>query len=473
MYPIQQKTQVPRAAFTLIELLIVVSVIGLLMAILGATISGMLGSAREAQTSATLQKIDGLIVERQQGLERAFDGRDFRRFIEIFHERLIKGDPANGVPQLFGLSQRAVEAGARKDFLRQFFPQNLWEMKDERDAAGAMLDANTDGVADGDGIPDLIQHDSIYGPLVKWANPTGNQFVPYGDTNGNGSYDAGIDQLHDPTTESSELLYFALTRMEVFGTPLVGADEFRTQEVADTDGDGLPEFIDGWGRPLRFYRWSSRLVKPWGLFGFDGVPGATGDDPNTPAGADFADLYELGWPGTDDVVIPKAVRDFANLYISGLPRAPIMVGNPPTPITGDYDQLNEDPDDSFGILLFEARRLTATGIPMLNAVSESRYHTLDTYHRPLVVSAGADGVLGLYEPFHNEDLNFNGLLDPGEDANGNMFLDIGLLAQPLNEDANLDGVQDSDLNGNVSFDSLTNPVAALDDITNRNRRAGQ
>ena len=33
------------------------------------------------------------------------------------------------------------------------------------------------------------------------------------------------------------------------------ADEFTDREVRDTDGDGLPEFVDAWGEPLQFYRW--------------------------------------------------------------------------------------------------------------------------------------------------------------------------------------------------------------------------
>ena len=27
------------------------------------------------------------------------------------------------------------------------------------------------------------------------------------------------------------------------------------KEVQDTDGDGLPEFVDAWGQPLQFFRW--------------------------------------------------------------------------------------------------------------------------------------------------------------------------------------------------------------------------
>ena len=458
-------SEAQRSGFTLIEILIVLLIVSFLMATLGVTISNMLTSAKEAQTIATIEKIDGLIAERQQGLERVFfRGRDFKRYVERFHEKLLKGDPTATppVPQLFGLSPKAVEAGARKDFFRSIFPQRFREMEDTRDPTlvtasnprGVTPDTNGDGRPDGDGIPDRIQFDEVYGEgagTIVW-----NGVTPFQQPNN-----------HRPETESAELLYFALTRMSTYGVAPVGTDAFSTREVADTDGDGLPEFVDGWGQPLRFYRWPTRLFKPYGLFGFDQVPGALGDDPNSPPGADAADLYEIGWPGTDDVVIPNQIRFCAGLYMSGLPRAPYMVGSPPVPIPGDYDQLNEDPDDSFGVLLYEAKRLTATGIPMLLAVSESSYHTLDTYHRPLVVSAGPDGFIGLYEPFANEDLNFNGLLDSGEDANGNGFLDIGFLAQLLNENS-----ATGDINGNGSVDTFNNPIAAFDDITNHNRRAG-
>ncbi len=32
-------------------------------------------------------------------------------------------------------------------------------------------------------------------------------------------------------------------------------DDFSDREVKDTDGDGLPEFVDAWGQPLQFFRW--------------------------------------------------------------------------------------------------------------------------------------------------------------------------------------------------------------------------
>jgi len=54
-----------------------------------------------------------------------------------------------------------------------------------------------------------------------------------------------------PTGDQSpaELLYLIVTE----GTP--GSRElFADNEIADTDGDGYLEFIDGWGRPIYFIR---------------------------------------------------------------------------------------------------------------------------------------------------------------------------------------------------------------------------
>ena len=66
----------------------------------------------------------------------------------------------------------------------------------------------------------------------------------------------------DPATQSSEAMYLFLTTLESFGQPAIDEDAFSSNEVQDTDNDGLMEFVDGWGRPLRFYRWPTRLIRP-------------------------------------------------------------------------------------------------------------------------------------------------------------------------------------------------------------------
>ncbi|MEX0717568.1 MAG: type II secretion system protein [Planctomycetaceae bacterium] len=160
-----------------------------------------------------------------------------------------------------------------------------------------------------------------------------------------------VPSNHNPVTESAEILYYALVEREVIGAAGVQPTDFQAHEVADTDGDGRMEFVDAWGRPLRFYRWPTRLVRPAG-------PGGS-----------------------------------VEMRAAGL----LIAGTTP-------DMLGQDPDDPLGELLNSPR---FGGDP---AAFEAQYHTPDTFHRPLLVSAGADGELGLHEP--HDRANFGHLAQP-------------------------------------------------------------
>ena len=59
---------------------------------------------------------------------------------------------------------------------------------------------------------------------------------------------------HDPATESSECLYLMLTTAGSEGRAF-NVESVDKRMIQDTDQDGLNEFIDAWGTPLRFYRW--------------------------------------------------------------------------------------------------------------------------------------------------------------------------------------------------------------------------
>jgi prepilin-type N-terminal cleavage/methylation domain-containing protein len=60
---------------------------------------------------------------------------------------------------------------------------------------------------------------------------------------------------HTHKTARAEMLYALLVEGQgPFGS-VFSPDDFTDREVKDTDGDGLPEFVDAWGEPLQFYRW--------------------------------------------------------------------------------------------------------------------------------------------------------------------------------------------------------------------------
>ena len=145
-------------------------------------------------------------------------------------------------------------------------------------------------------------------------------------------YTMSSGATHAAATESAEVLYYILTQGTELGEPAIGAGSLDASAIKDTDGDGLMEVVDAWDKPLRFYRWPTRLVKT------DGI-------------------------------------NVSTTYVTILDRAA------PTSTA----QLAVDQDDPLG---------KTTGL----ASFEATYHTPATYHLLLVVSAGADGELGLYEP---------------------------------------------------------------------------
>lgn len=75
--------------------------------------------------------------------------------------------------------------------------------------------------------------------------------------NGKTIADSMVGKLlnHRHKTARSEMLYALLVEGQGPLGSVFSPDDFRDNEVKDTDGDGLLEFVDAWGEPLQFYRW--------------------------------------------------------------------------------------------------------------------------------------------------------------------------------------------------------------------------
>lgn len=63
--------------------------------------------------------------------------------------------------------------------------------------------------------------------------------------------------------QSEDLLHMIVTRGPVADPDVIA--HFRPDEIADANGNGMLEFVDGWGRPIKFKRWPvgfSSAVQP-------------------------------------------------------------------------------------------------------------------------------------------------------------------------------------------------------------------
>lgn len=316
-----------RQGFTLIELLVVMAVIAVLGSLGFVMVKNFGLSARDAQTVSTIKKVDAAIQDRQQAMSRFFElsdrrtGRDPNILDSVSHPAYMdstddrkRWDAAKQAGD--GTQMMLIEIVARKRFERQHFPMNF----DEPGLSG--------GVS------------KIAGNLP--ADPS--------------------DPIYE--NENSESLYWLLSHSAQFGNEAAAAVDFIDREIADTDGDGLMEIVDGWGKPILFYRWPTRLIRP------------------RPMGSETISPQNIDDPPVD--------TDRA---------AGFLLGNIP-----NDRQLRADPHDPTAII-------PSSRYPL--DLFERDFHTPNTYHFPLVVSAGPDGKFGL--------------MDPVKDKTS-----FGHLAQPLN-----------------------------------------
>jgi len=185
----------PRNAFTLVEMLVVIVILTMLAGMVMFAIRGAQEAARQSKTKATIQKLHNIVAE-------LYGSYDTRRV------------PINtsGMAPLAAAQARLY---ALRDIMRMEMPERLTDISTSPLVFGGLS------------VPEPTLHIAYQARISGAAGPmVGNA--------------------------PAECLYMIVT--------LAGGEDARAQfapdEVGDTDGNGLPEFIDGWGRPIFFLRWA-------------------------------------------------------------------------------------------------------------------------------------------------------------------------------------------------------------------------
>ncbi len=209
---------------------------------------------------------------------------------------------------------------------------------------------------------------------------------------------------HQLTTDSAECLYLILTKGALFDTEPPSATDLKGLEIADTDKDGLFEIVDGWGNPLRFYRWPTRLIRA--------AVASTSPPPLIPP-----QTVNSGGPGYGIAIQPQYPP---SAPVSGL-SARLLISSVTIPASfantfaAELSQpLAKDPDDPAGLIDAWSNGPQSSSA---NATAfEQNYHTPDTFYTPLIVSMGPDAQLGLFEPSEpSGTTNFGRLCQPRTD----------------------------------------------------------
>ena len=197
-------TEVPakcRQAFTLVELLIVGAVIAILATLTLVAVNMVAVTAKITKARSTIQKLD---VAMQQIFET------YEEKLSFIRKQIAANDETKNLDKKL---QQKIAAHYIRDLMRMEMPQNWAEVQTEP------LEM-TEGYAVGDS------------PLRKYYLQ---------------------EESKKPVVElnSAELLFLIVQNLNP-----EALEAFHGSEVADTNGNGFLEFVDAWGKPIRFLRWA-------------------------------------------------------------------------------------------------------------------------------------------------------------------------------------------------------------------------
>ena len=231
-----------RPCFTLVELLVAISIIGILASMVLFTLAGAQRDAKISKTKATIEKINSVLMER-------FEEYRYRSVKMSVPMSLTRKDPGTGIVALSPRIAATVRTVILKDIMRMEMPDRMSDL--------AYSPTNVSFPIQTSSGPVTVDLNSApftgrYSP--REFNILRNYFdLPTVPEPWTGGISASTPATWTTDWESAECLYAILAHSTVAGGPAL--EGFHPSEVGDKDNDGYLEFWDAWENPIGWLRW--------------------------------------------------------------------------------------------------------------------------------------------------------------------------------------------------------------------------
>ena len=248
-----------RKGFTLVELLVAVSIIGIMGSMVLFALLGAQNDAKVARTRGTIQKINEIVLQKWE---------EYR-----YKSINVQLDPALTVPVagVYPVTPREaarVKMVVQRDVMRMEMPDRISDLI-YPPTHYTIEYTNASGTVTSTKLPRAIPpgYGLLYNTLrnqvislksrgvASWASynlaplPAG----PLGATAAITPFTTNTLSEWDTAVQSSELLYLLVSTCNYSGSNAL--EYFKSTEVGDVDSDGLLEFLDAWGNPIAWIRW--------------------------------------------------------------------------------------------------------------------------------------------------------------------------------------------------------------------------
>jgi type II secretory pathway pseudopilin PulG len=206
-----------RASFTLVELLITISIIAIMASMMLFALYSAQESAKVDKTKALIARLDAIIKTRW----------------ESYRTRRVPVVIPPGTPPLTAATTRL---NGLHELMRMEMPDRWSDIMTVTTTAPYTVQNSLAPIVT------LIPPSSVWRGYVRKVQAA-----------------FALNPPKPPTLEfqNAECLYMIV--MSALAEEGDARDVFKPDDVKNVDGDGFPEFVDAWGQPIRFLRWAPGL----------------------------------------------------------------------------------------------------------------------------------------------------------------------------------------------------------------------